>query len=144
MTTATVARRAYHRPDPLVMNLPEHLPKGMDLDTTGGEPESWRDAALCAQTDPNVFFPDKGRTNSNAKKLCMRCPVREACLAHALHNGEHYGIWGGKSARERARLVTALGLPHVPTPRYFPPMKRGPQADPRPDHETEPSTGAIA
>jgi len=127
MTTATVDRattpsRPYrrHRRDPLTAALPPVLPQGMDLNLLGGEIESWRDAALCAQVDPNTFFPGKGRANATAKRVCRACPVQQACLDHALRHGEHHGVWGGKSARERARMVTELGLPYVPSPRYFP------------------------
>lgn len=63
-----------------------------------------REDALCAQTDPEVFFPDKGGSTRDAKKVCGACMVRSACLAYALENEERFGIWGGLSERERRRL----------------------------------------
>ena len=66
----------------------------------------WRMDALCAQTDPDLFFPDVGERNPAAKAVCGRCAVREPCLAFALDNREVYGIWGGLSADERKKLRT--------------------------------------
>ncbi|MDE8649077.1 WhiB family transcriptional regulator [Rhodococcus qingshengii] len=68
--------------------------------------ETWRWSALCAQSDPDEFFPDKqGRGGSVlAKRVCARCPVSAECLDFALENHEEYGIWGGKTRRERRAL----------------------------------------
>lgn len=60
--------------------------------------------ALCAQTDPEVFFPEKGGSTRDAKKICGACMVRSACLEYALENQERFGIWGGLSERERRKL----------------------------------------
>jgi WhiB family redox-sensing transcriptional regulator len=65
----------------------------------------WRDLALCAQTDPEAFFPDKGESPKPAKRVCARCEVRAECLQHALDCGERFGIWGGLSERERRSLT---------------------------------------
>ena len=35
----------------------------------------------------------------------MQCPVREACLEHAIAVREKHGVWGGLTARERRRLI---------------------------------------
>lgn len=64
------------------------------------KPEPWMAAAVCSQTDPEVFFPEKGGTSGPAKQVCRRCPVIDACLAYAVEHGE-LGIWGGTSERER-------------------------------------------
>ena len=66
--------------------------------------DSWRDQALCAQTDPEEFFAEKGGTTKIAKQICGACEVRTQCLSHALANDERYGVWGGLSERERRRL----------------------------------------
>lgn len=68
-----------------------------------GDP-NWQERALCAQTDPEAFFPEKGGSTREAKKICEVCPVRAECLAYALENDERFGIWGGLSERERRRL----------------------------------------
>lgn len=76
-------------------------------------PPEWTRDALCAQVDPELFFPDKGGSTRQAKAVCRRCPVRAECLDYALayESGEHgtrtshhFGIYGGLSERERRRL----------------------------------------
>jgi WhiB family redox-sensing transcriptional regulator len=67
------------------------------------EPE-WQERALCAQTDPEAFFPEKGGSTREAKKICTGCEVRAECLEYALEHDERFGIWGGLSERERRRL----------------------------------------
>ncbi len=64
----------------------------------------WQERALCAQTDPEAFFPEKGGSTREAKKVCTRCEVRSECLEYALANDERFGIWGGLSERERRKL----------------------------------------
>lgn len=67
----------------------------------------WREDALCAQSDPEAFFPDKGGSAAEAKRVCARCPVQAACLDYALRNDERFGVWGGMSERERRRMRSA-------------------------------------
>jgi len=62
-------------------------------------------AALCAQADPDAWFPDKGQSTRVVKKICARCPVRAECLEYAMANGERFGVWGGLSERERRALA---------------------------------------
>ena len=62
----------------------------------------WRDA-LCAQTFPDAFFPEKGESTRAALQVCASCPVQAECLAYALDH-EPVGVWGGMSARERLRI----------------------------------------
>jgi len=71
-----------------------------------GSPRWWF-AGLCAQTDPELFFPEKGGSVREAKAVCARCPVRAQCLEHALAHDERFGVWGGLSEPERRRLKTA-------------------------------------
>ena len=68
------------------------------------EEEAWRLNALCAETDPEAFFPEKGGSTREAKRVCVGCDVRAECLEFALRNDERFGIWGGLSERERRRL----------------------------------------
>ena len=65
---------------------------------------SWQERALCAQTDPEAFFPEKGGSTREAKKVCLSCDVRSECLEYALGHDERFGIWGGLSERERRRV----------------------------------------
>src|SRR5699024_7354047 len=46
---------------------------GYDTDETE---QSWQERALCAQTDPEAFFPEKGGSTREAKKVCVSCEVR--------------------------------------------------------------------
>ena len=71
--------------------------------------DQWQDRALCAQTDPEAFFPEKGGSTREAKRICQGCEVKAECLEYALHNDERFGIWGGLSDRERRRLKKQLG-----------------------------------
>lgn len=64
----------------------------------------WQGSALCAQTDPELFFPEKGGSVREAKRTCLACPVRVECLDYALSNGDTFGIWGGLTDRERRKL----------------------------------------
>ena len=65
---------------------------------------AWQADSLCAQTDPEAFFPEKGGSTRDAKKICASCDVRAQCLEYALQNDERFGIWGGLSERERRKL----------------------------------------
>lgn len=62
---------------------------------------------LCAQTDPEAFFPEKGESTAAAKRTCLACDVRVECLQWALDTGERFGVWGGKSERERRAIRAA-------------------------------------
>ena len=70
----------------------------------GEEEQEWQERALCAQTDPEAFFPEKGGSTREAKQICNSCEVRSECLEYALGHDERFGIWGGLSERERRRL----------------------------------------
>jgi WhiB family transcriptional regulator, redox-sensing transcriptional regulator len=90
----------------------------------------WQEGALCAQTDPEAFFPEKGGSTREAKRVCASCEVRAECLQYALEHDQRFGIWGGLSERERRRLKRSGGArptllavnpgagqePEVPTP----------------------------
>ena len=73
------------------------------------EHEEWQDRALCAETDPEAFFPEKGGSTREAKRICSGCEVRSECLEYALAHDERFGIWGGLSERERRRLKREAG-----------------------------------
>lgn len=65
---------------------------------------AWYEAAVCAQIGSDYWYPEKGCGSNKAKEVCAACPVRSECLEYALDNGERFGVWGGKSERERRRL----------------------------------------
>ncbi|MFE6622177.1 WhiB family transcriptional regulator [Streptomyces sp. NPDC008086] len=72
----------------------------------------WQLLAACRGVDSSLFFHPEGergaarsaRENS-AKEVCMRCPVRAQCAAHALAVREPYGVWGGLTEDEREELM---------------------------------------
>ena len=66
--------------------------------------------ALCAQTDPELFFPEGGGSTKSAKQICDVCPVKNDCLMEALANNYNDGIWGGLSAKERMALRRKAGV----------------------------------
>ncbi|MET9339301.1 WhiB family transcriptional regulator [Nonomuraea sp. NPDC003804] len=74
-----------------------------DLETLAAA-ETWMAGGLCSQTDPEVFFPEKGQPARPAKQICRRCSVRTECLDYAIEHNELFGIWGGTSERDRRRI----------------------------------------
>lgn len=75
------------------------------------EPPDWTEDALCAQVDPEAFFPEKGASVREAKSICARCDVRDQCLEYALDNDERFGIWGGLCAAELRKVKRARRTP---------------------------------
>jgi WhiB family transcriptional regulator, redox-sensing transcriptional regulator len=69
--------------------------------------QGWQARALCAQTDPEAFFPERGGSTREAKRVCRACEVKSDCLDYALGNDERFGVWGGMSERERRRIKRA-------------------------------------
>jgi len=69
----------------------------------------WMAHAKCLDADPEAFFPEKGGSTREAKRICASCTVQQDCLQWALDNDERFGIWGGMSERERRRLRRLAG-----------------------------------
>ena len=93
----------------------------------------WQERALCAQTDPESFFPEKGGSTREAKKVCLACEVRSECLEYALANDERFGIWGGLSERERRgsrRARLTRGVRSTPGPPRDPPRPESARSHP--------------
>ena len=67
--------------------------------------QQWRSKAACQGLDPEIFYPLDDEDGDEAKAVCDGCPVREACLEHALGYREKEGVWGGASERERRRII---------------------------------------
>lgn len=61
----------------------------------------WRTRAECRGVNPALFYDLHPSAVEAAKAVCDRCPVRQACRAHALAAGEEFGVWGGLAAGER-------------------------------------------
>jgi WhiB family transcriptional regulator, redox-sensing transcriptional regulator len=78
------------------------------------ESTDWMRGGLCAQTDPELFFPDQSDPALPAKRICSGCPEREGCRDYAVVRPELVGIWGGTSERERRKLrrqAAGAGVP---------------------------------
>ena len=82
------------RPDGAIV----HLPSLHDED------QAWHDDALCAETGPELFFPEEGESYEDAKTICRRCPVQDECLDYALRHSIEFGVWGGTTPYERRQL----------------------------------------
>ena len=67
----------------------------------------WRQYARCLGADSALFYPasESEEAADDAKAICVVCPVREACLEHAITAREKQGVWGGLTERERRRLI---------------------------------------
>ena len=90
------------------LSLVAEAPVAFEPEPLPATTDQWQDRALCAQTDPEAFFPEKGGSTREAKKICLGCEVRHECLEYALAHDERFGIWGGLSERERRRLKRGI------------------------------------
>jgi WhiB family redox-sensing transcriptional regulator len=75
---------------------------------------SWITDAACRDMPPGLFYAPHAEATSErvtrelaAKRVCAACPVRAACLDHALHADEELGVWGGMTESERRALQPA-------------------------------------
>jgi WhiB family redox-sensing transcriptional regulator len=76
----------------------------------------WQDQGLCRKGRRDLFCEEdrergarRSRREAGAKRVCAVCPVKAACLQHALQAGEAYGIWGGLTAAEREVINAGAG-----------------------------------
>ena len=76
------------------------------------ERPAWTRDAACKEEPTTTFYPAPGDVEKlrRAKGICKECSVRGECLESALDSGERFGIWGGKSARERSLILRAQRL----------------------------------
>jgi len=63
---------------------------------------------VCAQIDPDAFFPESPREYMLSlrvlKPICDACSFKDPCLDYAIDNPELVGIWAGTSYKDRLRL----------------------------------------
>lgn len=74
-------------------------------------PLGWQQEAACRSRDKNLFFDQEGEPYRarlararSAQVVCFDCPVRIACLQHALRYPETHGVWGGTTPKQREQL----------------------------------------
>lgn len=75
------------------------------------------DKPLCAEVDPELFFPDPSRDRALqaqaikdgvfALSICAACPIEQACLEFALQDRDtvNWGIYGGTLPFERISMT---------------------------------------
>ena len=86
----------------------------MNLMSILGPLPEWMADAVCAQTDPELWFPERGEPAHAARDICATCPVCEQCLAWAmaqegdLQRAFRHGIWGGTTPAEREAMATGM------------------------------------
>ena len=68
-----------------------------------GRPE-WMDRAACRGMPTATFFETSTVKIAEAIKICVICPVRAECLAHALAHSDMVGVFGGTTTDDRRRL----------------------------------------
>lgn len=78
----------------------------------GDQAYAWVQHAACGGVPVDLFFTVA--TEDEALSYCKLCPVRKACLADALIEeasapAGRYGVRGGKTSKERARLQRQRG-----------------------------------
>jgi WhiB family redox-sensing transcriptional regulator len=69
------------------------------------EPDDTFRNAACVGLPVDEFYPKPSQSTDGPKRTCTSCPVRDACLQHALEHNERYGIWGGTTPEERRDLT---------------------------------------
>ena len=71
---------------------------------------SWQERANCRGADRDLFFPQRGASTLKAEAMCEACAVRDECLEFAVTEGEHFGLWGGLSERQRRKIHAGNAL----------------------------------
>jgi len=70
---------------------------------------TWYSDAACKGMDVRLFFPEVGNIPEEARSVCERCPVIDACREWGIRH-EHFGVWGGLSEKERRRIRRERGV----------------------------------
>jgi WhiB family redox-sensing transcriptional regulator len=79
---------------------------------------NWQLDGSCRQINPEVFFHPEGERgparrsrDSQAKEVCLGCPVLQQCREHALRVREPYGVWGAMTEDEREAHYSGPAVP---------------------------------
>jgi WhiB family transcriptional regulator, redox-sensing transcriptional regulator len=77
----------------------------------------WQYDGACRDTDPEQFFLEPNMRGLNKRnrevaaiKICNTCPVKQACLDHALSVPEIFGVWGGMTEEDRLEILKMKGF----------------------------------
>lgn len=84
-------------------------------------PKSWLFDAPCRQLGDEQkrwFYTQDDNGYEKAKAICRRCPAKGECLEIAMDlesrglgvgpHGERFGVWGGKTGNQRARMARGI------------------------------------
>jgi WhiB family redox-sensing transcriptional regulator len=66
--------------------------------------DDWRPHAACKDVGPDLWFPERGEDDRNARAICHQCPVRAECLSVAMNDPYMVGTWGGVSFKQRKEI----------------------------------------
>lgn len=79
----------------------------VDTGSEHNESQDWHSRALCRGMDGDIFFPKRGGSANEARKICAQCDVSAECLEEQLalsNNDDKGGVWAGTTERERRNL----------------------------------------
>lgn len=90
-----------HRHQRMLATIPAVRPGRGNLDLLAlfADPEPWMAEGICAQADPDAWFPEKGGTTQPAKRICVECPVRAKCLCETCRGNWHAARVGAEPQR---------------------------------------------
>lgn len=70
--------------------------------------EDWQEGALCRQVGTYLFFPEKGKSATPARRVCAGCPVFDECRKYTDRIESNIpdasfiqGIFAGETPQER-------------------------------------------
>lgn len=69
---------------------------------------AWTDEAICAQSDPEKWFPEHFKLEITAMRICQTCPVQLQCARYALETQPEHGIWAGTPVRLFAHIYATF------------------------------------
>lgn len=73
------------------------------------EQEDWMLEGSCSYSETDLFFPVGSsmkamKQATEAKAICMECPVVNECLDYAIRTNQDSGIWGGADEEQRKSI----------------------------------------
>jgi len=75
------------------------------------EPPEFLEKAARKGRPKDLFYPNRGDGRPmEALAICSLCVVKSDCLEYAIEHKELYGIWGGKTERQRRAMLRKVGV----------------------------------
>jgi WhiB family redox-sensing transcriptional regulator len=95
----------------------------------------FNEQALCASTDPDLWFPEPRYRNDTAhyrteesmqaRAICNACPAKPECLEYSLRYSGLHGIWAGLDPTQRNKLQDSRGVRVIPMHTTIPMVHQG-------------------